>query len=242
MLKVLKSIWEALRSWLLFSGMMIYCIVATIFSQDMRLDTISLVFNFIVTFLVIFGIPLLAMRLFKLSSDGVLACFPLLALFLLLIGSPNPVYIIGAMVVLLIKPRGRTVVENIVKFFSTDNLKYLSMSLMLPLIILFCLVVSAEGSQMTLPNIVKTLIIRVAVLYIVIILISCVLTYRKSRLEEHVKTQAQIRALFELFEHYQITEETYLVICESCSAENFLELGQGQSCSHCGAWLARKES
>ncbi|HEL2550273.1 hypothetical protein HO419_03750 [Streptococcus suis] len=238
MLKALKSIWDAFRSWLLFNWLIAYCMFATIsLYQFMQYDPTFSVLILIVTFLVIFGIPLLAMRLFKLSSDGVLTCFPLLALFLLLIGFPNPVYIIGAMVVLLIKPRGRTVIENIVKSFSTNNLKYLSISLFLPLLVLFFLVLE-EGEQVTF---VKTLIIRVAVLYIVIILISCVLTYRKSRLEERVKTQAQIRELFELFEHYQITEETYLVICESCSAENFLELGQGQSCSHCGAWLARKE-
>lgn len=77
--------------------------------------------------------------------------------------------------------------------------------------------------------------------YLLSVILILVMTYCESRRQEEVKKRNQIQALFTLFEKHQINKNTYPVICPSCSGENLLDLGQGQSCDYCGAWLSRKE-
>ena len=77
--------------------------------------------------------------------------------------------------------------------------------------------------------------------YIICLILIVILTYRRAKKEEDIKTREQIWELFKLFEKHEIKETTYPVICPSCSSENLLELGQGKSCDYCGGWLSRKK-
>lgn len=77
--------------------------------------------------------------------------------------------------------------------------------------------------------------------YIICLILIVILTYRRAKKEEDIKTREQIWELFKLFKRHEIKETTYPVICPSCSSENLLELGQGKSCDYCGAWLSRKK-
>lgn len=77
--------------------------------------------------------------------------------------------------------------------------------------------------------------------YIICLILIVILTYRRAKKEEDIKTREQIWELFKLFKRHEIKETTYPVICPSCSSENLLELGQGKSCDYCGGWLSRKK-
>lgn len=77
--------------------------------------------------------------------------------------------------------------------------------------------------------------------YIICLILMVILTYRRAKKEEDIKTREQIWELFKLFKRHEIKETTYPVICPSCSSENLLELGQGKSCDYCGGWLSRKK-
>lgn len=215
---------------------LVFFVFNMIFTSNIGIEAGAGILFSIVSFTsigIFIGIPLFIFRLLEWTEERVLTYTPLMSLIIILYSVPNVPYIIFALLLLCIRPRGSSIAENIEECFTFENLKYYAT---LPTAILTVGVFTTASSNKLLS------FILIIVTYLVCLVTVLVMTYQESKRDEERKKQKEIKNLHRIFARHKITEYSYAVICPSCSSYNILELGKGKDCGHCGAWLSREEN
>mgnify|MGYP000860762389 CR=1 FL=1 len=233
----LETTWRVLGVFIKwFFLQLVFFVFNMIFTSNIGVEAGAGIFFFIVSFAsigIFIGIPLFIFRLLEWTEERVLTYTPLMSLLIILYSVPNIPYIIFALLLLCIRPRGTSISENIEECFEFENLKYYAT---LPTAILTVGVSTTASSNKLLS------FILIIVTYLVCLVTVLVMTYQESKRDEEIKKEKQISNLCRIFARHKITEYSYTVICPSCSSYNILELGKGKDCGHCGAWLSREEN
>lgn len=233
----LETTWRVLGVFIKwFFLQLVFFVFNMIFTTNIGIEADAGIFFSIVSFTsigIFIGIPLFIFRLLGWTEERVLTYTPLMSLLIILYSVPNITYIIFALLLLCIRPRGSSIAENIEECFTFENLKYYAT---LPTAILTVGVSTTASSNKLLS------FILIIVTYLVCLVTVLVMTYQESKRDEEIKKQRQIANLCRIFARHKITEYSYTVICPSCSSYNILELGKGKDCGHCGAWLSREEN